>query len=65
MGKKRVISAEFLSDGSGKKHVVIIGTSEDEKPVLDIYAQGSLFIETDTSDAYWYDEDDGWTKVGG
>lgn len=63
MEQARVISAEFLNDGSGKKHVVIMGKSGMTKPVNEIYAQGSVYIETDTGDSYWYDEDASeWVK---
>ena len=62
----RTISAEFLNDGSKKKMMVFSGVSTDDKPVLDIYATGSLFIEWDTGDTYYYSEETGtWAKVGG
>lgn len=62
MDKARVISAEFLQDGSGKKHVVIMGKSSMERPESDLYAQGSIYIDADTGKAWFWDEDTGWPE---
>lgn len=56
MEKARVITAEFLKDGSGKKYMEFSGTSELEKPVNDLIATGSLFHEVDTKKVYAYNE---------
>lgn len=62
----RTIAAEFLNDGSKKKMMVFSGLSTDEKPVKENYATGSLFIEWDTGNTYFYSEDSQtWAKVGG
>lgn len=64
--KVRTISAEFLEDGSGKKLFVFAGKSTAEKPVNDLIAMGSVFMEVDTGISYSYDEEDGsWTAPGG
>ena len=66
MADARVISAEFLNDGSGKKQMIFSGESTQEKPVKDFFATGSLFLEWDTGDTYYYSEESGaWAKVGG
>ena len=62
MDKARVISAEFLQDGSGKKFVVIMGKSSMERPESDLYAQGSVYIDADTGNAWFWDEDSGWPE---
>ena len=61
----RVKVAEFLPDGSGKKHVELAGLSTDAKPKKKVYATGSFFFEVDTGDLYAYDEtgDGTWNKV--
>ena len=62
----RTLSAEFINDGSKKKHMVFSGLSTEEKPVKDNYATGSLFIEWDTGDTYYFSEETAtWAKVGG
>ena len=41
------------------------GLSTDTKKTENI-ANGSIFIEMDTNDAYWFDEEHSrWLKVGG
>jgi hypothetical protein len=66
MAKVRVISSEFLEDGSGKKFFVYAGNSTAEKPVNDLIAMGSIFMENDTGVTYKFDEDAGeWTVPGG
>lgn len=66
MSKPRLVSAEFLNDGSGKKLVDYNGLSTHEKPESDLYAFGSTFFEVDTGDVYFWDEDNStWTKAGG
>ena len=57
MEKARVIKAEFLHDGSGKKYMEYAGISSIEKPVNDLIATGSLFHEVDTKKVYAYNED--------
>ena len=64
LDKPRVISSEFLQDGSGKKFVVFMGKSSLERPVSDLYAQGSVWIDTDTGKRYLYDEENGWPQRG-
>ena len=45
-------------------YVELAGLSTDEKPTG--FATGSLFMEVDTGDAYFYDEEGAeWIKVGG
>ena len=47
------------------RYVEFSGLSTDDKPVGD-YSTGSLFLEVDTCDVYFYDEDTSeWLKVGG
>lgn len=42
------------------------GLSTEEKPIPDDIISGSTFIEEDTGDTYFFDEDNGeWLKVGG
>ena len=66
MAKVRVISQEFLEDGSGKKLFVYAGNSTAEKPVNDLIAMGSIFMENDTGVTYKFDEDAGeWIVSGG
>lgn len=66
MAKVRVISSEFLEDGSGKKFFVYAGNSTAEKPVNDLIAMGSIFMENDTGVTYKFDEDAGeWIVPGG
>lgn len=61
----RVTGAEFLQDGSKKKYMEFAGLSTDEKPIEDHYATGSVFLEVDTQDVYFYDEASAaWIKVG-
>ena len=64
MKKMRVLSAEFLSDGSKKKYFEYAGLSSEEKAVNGLIATGSLFLEVDTGDIYAYDEDNSqWHKI--
>ena len=66
MSKPRLVSAEFLNDGSEKKLVEYNGKSTQEKPVSDLFAMGSTFFEVDTGDIYFWDEDSStWNKAGG
>lgn len=66
MSKPRLVSAEFLNDGSGKKLVEYNGLSTHEKPESDQFAFGSSFFEVDSGDVYFWDEDSSaWTKAGG
>lgn len=66
MAKVRVISSEFLEDGSGKKFFVYAGNSTAEKPVNDLIAMGSIFMENDTGVTYKFNEDAGeWIVPGG
>ena len=57
MSKPRLVSAEFLNDGSGKKLVEYNGLSTHEKPVSNKFAFGSTFFEVDTQALYFYNED--------
>ena len=66
MPKVRVISHEFLEDGSGKTFFVYAGNSTAEKPVNNQIAMGSIFMENDTGVSYKFDEDaGGWIVPGG
>lgn len=61
----RITEAKFLQDGSGKKYMEFSGLSTDEKPIEDHYATGSVFLEVDTQDVYFFDEaSSDWIKVG-
>ena len=45
-------------------YVELAGLSTDDKPTG--FATGSLFLEVDTGDAYFYDEEGvQWIKAGG
>ena len=57
MDKARVIVANFLNDGSGKKYYEFAGTSTVEKPVNATICTGSWFHEVDTKKVYSYNED--------
>lgn len=56
MDRARVIKAEFLNDGSGKKYFELAGNSNLVKPSSALIATGSLFHEVDTKKIYAYDE---------
>lgn len=62
MAKERLISAAPVNDGSGKQFVVFMGKSDLERPESDKFAQGSVYIDTDTGKRYLYDEEDGWPQ---
>ena len=65
-GKVRIISADWLEDGSNKKFCVFAGKSTAEKPTDDYIAMGSIFMEVDTGISWNYDEDEGtWINPGG
>ena len=56
----------FKSLDDGFMYVEYAGTHDDTKPVYDGLATGSLFIEVDTGDVYFYNEDSSsWVKAGG
>lgn len=55
--KPRLVSAEFLNDGSKKKLVDYNGLSTHEKPTSDFFAYGSTFFEVDTGNVYFYNEE--------
>ena len=66
MNKPRLVSAEFLNDGSKKKIVEFNGLSTHVKPVSNLYAFGSTFFEVDTGKVYFYNEDtSSWGIPGG
>ena len=45
-------------------YVELAGLSTDEKPTG--FATGSVFLEVDSGDAYFYDEEgESWIKAGG
>lgn len=45
-------------------YVELAGLSTDDKPTK--YATGSLFLEVDTGDVYFFDEESkDWIKAGG
>ena len=49
---------------SGKQYMEYAGLSTDEKPIGGILT-GSTFLEVDTADVYFYDEDsESWIKAG-
>ena len=60
----RVISAKTMAD---KKILYeIAGTSTDTKPDGKDICTGSFFIEVDTANVYFFDEDsETWIKVSG
>lgn len=48
------------------RYVEIYGKHDEDKPTGDNMATGSLFIEVDTGDAYFYERTGAeWYKVGG
>lgn len=55
--------AEFTApeDGMVLRRIEGACLSTDDKPNVDI-ASGSVMVETDTGDVYFYDEEEGWIK---
>lgn len=66
MSKIRVLhKAPVLNDlGVILSVVELAGPSSESKPTTG-FANGSLFLETDTGKIYIFDEDDGWKEAGG
>ena len=61
----RTLAAEFLM-GCNKKYMEYAGNSNDTKPLSDIIATGSVFIEVDTGAVYMFDEDNNtWQGING
>ena len=61
----RTLVADFLM-GCNKKYMEYAGNSNDAKPLSDIIATGSVFIEVDTGSVYMFDEDNSeWYSVSG
>lgn len=59
------ITDDRLITNSGKRLIEAYGLSSDTKPTTNI-AQGSVFIEIDTSNAYFFNEaNNTWVKAGG
>ena len=55
-------------DGDGAKHYEFQGKSTDPKPTEwggSAFEVNSLFMEEDTGDFYYFDDDDTWKKYGG
>ena len=63
----RVLESHDVITGQ-EKYFEYAGTSSDTKPTGDIIATGSVFIEVDTGDVYFFNEDGAsgsqWVKVG-
>ena len=60
--RKLVESPFTKEDGSTKLYVEIAGASSETKPVENII-DGSIFLETDTGDVYFFSESGGdWVK---
>lgn len=58
------ITDEKIMSG-GKRLIEVYGLSTDDKPTTDVM-QGSVFIEIDTSYAYFFNEASSeWVKAGG
>lgn len=58
------ITDDRLITNSGKRLIEAYGLSSDTKPTTNI-AQGSVFIEIDTSNAYFFNEaSSAWVKAG-
>lgn len=64
MSKIRVIhKSPVLNDlGVILSVVELAGPSSESKPTTG-FANGSLFLETDTGKIFIFDEDDGWSEV--
>ena len=64
----RVLDAKTVITGQEKCYEYA-GLSTDEKPVQDDICTGSTFIEVDTGDVYFFNEEGSsgpeWVKVGG
>ena len=61
----RVIDAKTVVSGQEKCYE-FAGLHDDTKPVRDDICTGSTFIEVDTGDVYFFDEESSsWLKVGG
>lgn len=64
----RVLESHDVITGQ-EKYFEYAGLSTDTKPTEDIIATGSVFIEVDTGDVYFFNEegssDHEWVKVGG
>ena len=59
------ITDQRLMDNNGKRLIEAWGLSTDPKPTRDVIT-GSVFIEIDTSDVYFFNEDSStWIKAGG
>ena len=53
------------SSGERIRYFEFAGTSTDTKPTEEV-GTGSVFLEVDTGNAYFYNEDDeSWVLVGG
>ena len=62
----RILSEQAMVhvDAGWIKYIEAVGLSTDTKPT-ELIATGSLFLEIDTSEAYFYDEDGSrWIKAG-
>lgn len=58
------ITDERILTKEGKRLIEAYGLSTDTKPTRDLVT-GSVFIEVDTSSAFFYDEVSGnWIKAG-
>lgn len=59
------ITDDRLITNDGKRLIEAYGLSTDTKPTTRL-CQGSIFIEIDTSDVYWFNEASStWVKAGG
>lgn len=58
---RKIVDRKFSEE---LRYVEICGLSTDEKPI-EAYVTGSVFIEVDTGNAYFFDEvGQEWNKVG-
>lgn len=61
----RVIDVKTVITGKEKCYE-FAGLSTDEKPVREDICTGSTFLEVDTGDVYFFDEEsNSWLKAGG
>lgn len=59
----RTMDLQYIEPGFNYREFA--GLSTDAKPTEGL-ATGSVFLEVDTTDVYFYDEDsDSWIKAGG
>lgn len=61
----RIIDAHDVVSGR-EKYIEYAGTKDDTKPTDEYIATGSTFLEVDTGDVYfWNEENNTWEKAGG